>query len=207
MKTTEKASNTNQCPICEQGTLREIEEQSEVNYHGHTCHMPLLYSECDICGSETASAGQTRANKRAMMAFKKEVDGLLTGAQVRALRKRLGMSQEQAARVFGGGPVAFSKYEKDDVAQSEPMNNLLRLAAAFPFAVAWLARDGGEADLASKILEQYTAVAKSRPFVAPQMRAGIKPDWASEATLRSTRLDKITVCNDELYSEGIDHVA
>jgi transcriptional regulator with XRE-family HTH domain len=44
-----------------------------------------------------------------------------------ALRKRYGLNQQQAARLFGGGPVAFSKYENDDVAHSEAMDKLLRL--------------------------------------------------------------------------------
>jgi HTH-type transcriptional regulator/antitoxin MqsA len=61
-----------------------------------------------------------------MVAFKKEVDGLLTGAQVRALRERLGINQSEAAKIFGGGLVAFSKYESDDVSQSEAMDKLLR---------------------------------------------------------------------------------
>jgi HTH-type transcriptional regulator/antitoxin MqsA len=52
---------------------------------------------------------------------------LLTGAEILALRKRYGLTQPQAARLFGGGPVAFSKYENDDVAHSEAMDKLLRL--------------------------------------------------------------------------------
>ena len=61
------------------------------------------------------------------MAFRKRVDELLTGAEITALRKQYKLTQGQAARRFGGGPVAFSKYENDDVAHSESMDNLLRL--------------------------------------------------------------------------------
>jgi HTH-type transcriptional regulator/antitoxin MqsA len=68
-----------------------------------------------------------RANKRAVMAFRKQVDGLLSGADIAALRERYKLNQKQAARLFGGGPVAFSKYENDDVAHSEAMDKLLRL--------------------------------------------------------------------------------
>jgi HTH-type transcriptional regulator/antitoxin MqsA len=60
---------------------------------------------------------QTRDNKRAMLAFKKQVADLLTGFELKALRQRLGVIQAQAAVIFGGGPVAFSKYESDDVMQ------------------------------------------------------------------------------------------
>ena len=77
---------------------------------------------------------QARDNKRRMVAFKKSVDGLLTGAEVRALRERLGLKQSDAARVFGGGVVAFSKYENDDVTQSEAMDKLMRLADRVPQA-------------------------------------------------------------------------
>jgi HTH-type transcriptional regulator/antitoxin MqsA len=69
-----------------------------------------------------------RANKRTMLAFRKQVDGLLSCSEILALRKRYGLNQQQAARLFGGGPVAFSKYENDDVAHSEAMDKLLRLA-------------------------------------------------------------------------------
>lgn len=127
-------AHDNTCPVCGQGQLHERVEQEVTEYKGHTGETPLYFSECDACGSEQASAAQTRANKRAMIAFRKQVDGLLTGAEVRAVRERLGINQAEAARIFGGGPVAFSKYENDDVMQSEAMDKLLRLAADIPAA-------------------------------------------------------------------------
>lgn len=137
------------CPICEAGTLTPQVAENEVTYKGHTRTLPLLMSVCQACGSEQASAQQSRDNKRAMLAFRKEVDGLLTGAELRALRERLGISQAQAARLFGGGPVAFSKYENDDVAQSEAMDRLIRLTADMPEVLRWLAQRAGEPDLAA----------------------------------------------------------
>ncbi len=126
------------CPICEEGQLHDCTGETEAEYKGNTRTLPLYYSECDCCGSEQASAAQTRDNKRAMVAFKKEVDGFLTGAEIKKLRAAIGVNQKQAASIFGGGPVAFSKYEADDVTQSDPMDKLLRLAKAVPEALAWL---------------------------------------------------------------------
>lgn len=126
------------CPLCEVGVLRSRVVMTAVEYGGKSATLPTELSACDHCGSEQADAGQLRNNKRAMMAFRKSVDGLLTGAQVRALREWLGLTQAQAAQLFGGGPVAFSKYESDDVAQSEAMDKLLRLAEAVPEAFGWL---------------------------------------------------------------------
>lgn len=115
------------CPICGEGHVTDGMEMVTHEYKGQTASLPLRFTTCDHCGSESAGLEESRANKRAVMAFRKSVDGLLTGAEIAALRAKYQLTQGQAARLFGGGPVAFSKYENDDVAQSEAMNTLLRL--------------------------------------------------------------------------------
>jgi HTH-type transcriptional regulator/antitoxin MqsA len=97
-------------------------ESMQTEYRGKQGTVTLRYAECDACGSEITGDADGRANKRAVLAFRKSVDGLLTGAEIRALREKFGITQEQAARLFGGGPKAFSKYEADDVAHFEAMN-------------------------------------------------------------------------------------
>jgi len=115
------------CPICGAGHVTDHVEQVEAEYKGHKGQVASHYQLCDACGSDFAGAAEMRANKRAVMAFRKQVDGLLSGAEIAALRERYKINQKQAARLFGGGPVAFSKYENDDVAHSEAMDKLLRL--------------------------------------------------------------------------------
>jgi HTH-type transcriptional regulator/antitoxin MqsA len=56
----------------------------------------------------------------------------LTPLVIRAIREACGLSQQQAARVFGGGPKAFEKYEAGEVAPSSAMTRLLLLAAKRP---------------------------------------------------------------------------
>ena len=128
------------CPICEEGSLSERTSKNRVDYKGKAVELDLHFSLCDSCGSEQVSVRQSRMNKRCMVAFKKRVDGLLTGSEVKSVRERLGLKQLDAARIFGGGPVAFSKYEADDVTQSEAMDRLLRVAVEVPEAFEYLAR-------------------------------------------------------------------
>lgn len=132
------------CPICGEGMLSEIRTTRDLVYKGHAGRVPFCYSVCDACGSEQGTAEQTRSNKRAFLAFQKEMDSLLTGEAVAQLLDGWGITQMQAARIFGGGAVAFSKYKHDDVKQSEAMDKLLRVAAAVPEAFAWLVRYSGE---------------------------------------------------------------
>ncbi len=56
----------------------------------------------------------------------------LTPLVIRAIREACGLSQRDAARVFGGGPKAFEKYESGEVAPSSAMTRLLLLAAKRP---------------------------------------------------------------------------
>jgi len=56
----------------------------------------------------------------------------LTPLVIRAIREACGLSQQEAARVFGGGPKAFEKYESGEVAPSSSMVRLLLLAAKRP---------------------------------------------------------------------------
>jgi HTH-type transcriptional regulator / antitoxin MqsA len=131
------------CAICGNGHLDSRVKKHVVEYRGAQHLLDVEYSICDGCGSEQAAGNQLRNNKRAMIRFKKTVDGLLTGKEVRAIRERLKLSQSEAARVFGGGPVAFSKYESDDVAQSEAMDKMIRLAGDLPSAFEYLAKQAG----------------------------------------------------------------
>lgn len=115
------------CPICGEGHVTLGCDMVAHEYHGQSKLLPLYFTTCDTCTSESAGLEESRANKRAVLAFRKEVDGLLTGAEIRSLRDKYKLTQGQAAKLFGGGPVAFSKYENDDVAHSEAMDTLLRL--------------------------------------------------------------------------------
>ncbi|MBU2783572.1 MAG: type II toxin-antitoxin system MqsA family antitoxin [Acidithiobacillus caldus] len=128
-------STSVRCPLCGEGSLVLHHEEQTVEYRGTTGNIPYRYKVCTSCGSEQADMDDLRFNRRAMRAFKKSVDGLLTGEEVRRIRERLRITQAKAATLFGGGPVAFSKYESDDIVQSEAMDKLLRLADAFPETV------------------------------------------------------------------------
>ena len=131
------------CAVCDEGHLVERVDECIVEYRGHTEALPSAYATCDVCGVEQTTAEQARKNKRQTIAFRKRVDGLLTGGAVEKLRKRLGLTQKEAAAIFGGGPVAFSKYESDEVAQSESMDRLLRIADEVPGALTWLCERAG----------------------------------------------------------------
>lgn len=131
------------CAICGEGHVTAQTRAVETEYKGTKALLPMHYQLCDTCTSDYAGMAESKLNKRIVMAFRKQVDGLLTGDEIMALRKQYQVTQAQAAKLFGGGPVAFSKYENDDVAQSEAMDTLLRPMRRNPAAFWALVEEKG----------------------------------------------------------------
>ena len=150
------------CAICGEGHVTAQTRAVETDYKGTKALLPMHYQLCDACTSDYAGMAESKLNKRIVMAFRKQVDGLLTGDEITALRKQYKITQAQAAQLFGGGPVAFSKYENDDVAQSEAMDTLLRLVRRSPAAFWALVEEKG---LQADFTQQHAPVHMSAKVV------------------------------------------
>lgn len=138
------------CPLCGVGKLVEHHHERQSELDGHKFVISgLLHSVCDGCGERVTTPDESRHNKRvisdARVQAVAERDRLqrLTPADILRIRKKLGLTQAQAARVFGGGTNAFSKYENSEVVPSDGMERLLRLADSVPVAGKWLLQRAG----------------------------------------------------------------
>lgn len=132
-------SNTT-CPICEQGTLIAHTYCHEVVCEGAKLEVPgMEYSVCTACGADPVLPSQAKRNQLRVAEARREHMGLLSGEQIRAVRDKLALSQARAAELFGGGANAFSKYERGETLQSVAMDRLLRLVAANPWLLGFLA--------------------------------------------------------------------
>lgn len=119
---------TRQCPVCITGELALFQEPDEIQYKGQTLPVEVEYAVCQQCGEEMILPDQIKRNDCCARDVWRKADGLLTGVEIVGLRKKLGLTQQEAANVFGGGANAFSKYERGEVMQSEGMDKLMRLA-------------------------------------------------------------------------------
>ena len=120
------------CAVCGNGRLHLEQSEKDAEVEGVKYKIPFRTHWCEACGSRLGLNEDLRFNARAMRQVRKKHIGLLTGEEVRAARKSLSLNQEQAAQLFGGGPVAFSKYENDEITQSDAMDRLIWLVARFP---------------------------------------------------------------------------
>jgi len=114
------------CPICGGNLVAQV-QKVPFTYKGKTIELDQTGEFCQSCQEGFLNPAQSRLSDPALKAFHNEVDGLLTPNQIKAVRKGLHLTQAEASRLFGGGPMAFSKYERGEISHSRALDIVLRL--------------------------------------------------------------------------------
>ena len=127
------------CPACKLGHLHPASRVRKFSPHGQTVQVELLTSLCDHCGVETTRAAQHKENLSRLAMRKVHYGALLMGEDILALRKRYGLTQQDASRIFGKGKIAFSRYENEVTYPDESTTLLLQLAIDSPSVMKSLA--------------------------------------------------------------------
>lgn len=79
-----------------------------------------------------------KVSDRALNRLKARTEGLLEPEEIKRIRKKLKLTQEQAGEVIGGGTRAFQKYEAGDLLPSRAISSALVLLDRDPPALATL---------------------------------------------------------------------
>ena len=131
------------CPACKAGQLHTVIRTRDFRPRGKLVTVELLTSRCDACGVETTRAIQHGENLRRLAARKTQYGDMLLGEEIVGLRKRYGLTQLAAARVFGKGKIAFSRYENEVTYPDASTTLLLTMAIEKPNSLKWLADKAG----------------------------------------------------------------
>jgi HTH-type transcriptional regulator/antitoxin MqsA len=107
--------------------LRRDVRPLTLTYKGHsiTVDMPGWYGDHPDDG--VFDGDDMKISDRALHRLKARAEGLLEPEEIRRIRKRLGLTQEAAGDLIGGGPRAFQKYESGDLLPSRAVCNALLL--------------------------------------------------------------------------------
>lgn len=108
-----------------------------------TFDMPGWY--CDDCDESIHSGKDMKVSDRRLNHLKTRSEGLLEPGEIRRIRKKLGLSQEMAGLLIGGGPRAFQKYESGDMLPSRAVSSALVLLDHDPDALMVLKKRHEEA--------------------------------------------------------------
>jgi HTH-type transcriptional regulator/antitoxin MqsA len=98
-----------------------------------TVEMPGWYGDGPNEG--VFDAEDMKVSDRALNRLKARAEGLPEPEEIRRIRKRLGLSQEAAGELIGGGPRAFQKYESGDSLPSRAVSSALALLDHDPKAL------------------------------------------------------------------------
>ncbi|MBI5814240.1 MAG: type II toxin-antitoxin system MqsA family antitoxin [Nitrospinae bacterium] len=112
----------------------------KVSYQGKsmTVHN-VTGSACRDCGEtvyDQESYGRVAAAGDALV----KADRKSNPPGIRLIREKLGLTQAEAGRVFGGGANAFSRYERGAAKPGAAMRKLLKIAERHPGLVKEIAK-------------------------------------------------------------------
>ena len=116
------------CPICGLCNLVKKVVDETFEYKGEKLVVPdyVIY-ECSTCEDSLVDEKSIKASQKELKDFYRKVDGLLSSADIRRIRKKLGYTQEQMAKELGVGLKNFARYESGQVIQGRAMDLLLRV--------------------------------------------------------------------------------
>ena len=113
--------------------MRETSEPITEKYKGRTITVTgIRHYACDGCGEYELEAGDADKLSRALATEYAKIQGLLLPAEIRAIRKRLGMTQAQFEGVMGVSTPTASRWETGAAMPSKTACILMRAYAQHP---------------------------------------------------------------------------
>ena len=98
-----------------------------------TFSMPGWY--CDHSDESIHTGRDMKVSDQMLNRLKARIEGLIEPEEIRRIRKKLKLTQEQAGQLIGGGPRAFQKYESGDLLPSRAISSALILLDHDPDAL------------------------------------------------------------------------
>ncbi len=121
--------NHKPCPFCAVGTLLDGVRDTEQIYKGHRFSSSMQGAFCSDCddGFLVINAEE----EAAWVQFRDQIDAA-EAAELARIRKKLKLTQSQAAQIAGGGKNAFSRYERGQAKPVAAVMNLFKLLDRHP---------------------------------------------------------------------------
>ena len=126
-----KQWNGKKCPACFQGTLEQGTKQTQFEYRGRALKYEQEGAWCTACGEGIVTGKEAATYESLLDDFMARVDKQ-EALELARIRKRLGLTQKEAAMIAGGGHNAFSRYENGKARPVAAVVNLFRLLDKHP---------------------------------------------------------------------------
>ncbi len=126
------------CPVCGAAQLVHDTRDMSYTYKGETTTIPAVTGDfCPACAEVVLDSSEVDRYGAAVRAFIKEVNAAIVDPEfIVQVRKKLALGQREAGEIFGGGPNAFSRYEKGKTKPPLALVKLLKVLDRHPDLLA-----------------------------------------------------------------------
>ena len=120
------------CLNCGKGELEHAVKDVPYEYKGHRTVVPAVGGwHCPNCHEVEFDSGEGFRFAEAIEQFASEIDAF-EAAELARIRRKLNLTQLEAGRITGGGPNAFSRYERGKAKPLPAVTNLFKLLDRHP---------------------------------------------------------------------------
>ena len=127
----------NVCPACLTGRLVREVRTARYEYRGEICEYEQIGDWCQTCGEAVLSGDDMAVTEQILVDFMRRVEEK-QAEELARIRKKLKLTQKQAAALTGGGHNAFSRYERGEAKPLPAVIYLFRLLDRHPELLAEL---------------------------------------------------------------------
>lgn len=124
------------CPACQNGKLDKIIKDIDLTYKKKK---KVLKSKkvfiCEVCDFEGLTKNTSRDIEKTLTDFRRDVDGLLSGEQLKQVREMLGLNKKNMAWLLHVNAKTVGRYENGKITQSHQVDRLYRVFYNFPAAI------------------------------------------------------------------------
>jgi len=150
------------CPVCESAGLEQNSRDMEFEYKGKKVVVGNITNfDCPVCEESFINPKDRKVLERLLTDERRKVDGFLTSAEIKTIRKRFNVTQVQFAKALRVGEKNFARYESGQSAQSSAMDDLLRVLREFPKAFKVFDKDWNDVG-ERKIIQVEASYRKKR---------------------------------------------
>jgi HTH-type transcriptional regulator/antitoxin MqsA len=120
------------CPECGSHKMQRDTRKSNFEYKKKRFVYDQPGNWCDDCGEVFLEPSDKAITDLLLYDFSAKVDGRLTTADIKRIRKKMGLTQQKAGDLIGGGATAFSRYETGKAYPTKGTENFLRILDLHP---------------------------------------------------------------------------
>jgi HTH-type transcriptional regulator / antitoxin MqsA len=130
-----------ECLNCGHKEMVHTVKDVPYSYRGCTTVIPAIKGwHCPYCGDIEFDEGEGARFAGAIKQFSMEIDAK-EAAELARIRKKLKLTQQEAALLTGGGRNAFSRYERGKARPMQSVTNLFKLLDKHPHLLDEIRRE------------------------------------------------------------------